>query len=130
MGETLGTKGGTLGTSGHPWDQGDPRTRGSPWDRGGGTRDLWDPWDWACGPKGPFSGGFAPRPPFGRPSASIWTHLGSIGTTKLIGATWAHYGILISGPYIVSTRNPTWGPLGNLHGVHLGPYVGSTWDPT
>ena len=40
----------------------------------------------AQGPKGPFSGGFAPRPPFGRPSASIWTHFGSIWTLKFIGA--------------------------------------------
>ena len=46
----------------------------------------------AQGPKGPFSGGFAPRPPFGRPSASIWTPMGPIWTMMEPKIHWSPYG--------------------------------------
>ena len=53
--------------------------------------DLWlprrDGVQWGpLGPKGPFSGGITPRPPFGRPSASMWTLNGSRWILKFIGA--------------------------------------------
>ena len=72
----------------------------------------------------------APLVPYGplfwrlRPQTPIWSAFGLHMDPKLVHMD--PYGPI----WEIEFLNPMWSPPGTRHRVHLGPYIGSTWDPT